>query len=172
MQCDECGVCGSTVTNPCGTCKRLSKSSHLLCSLSCLPLLLVREENNMIDPNLEAGAQQRYIRIHSRMSRSPFPSPSPSQTPSSSHLGQPQGYTIGATTNLAELQALAQVQNIRHVPQPVSTSQYVRKILVHLEIRRSNNPKQTDKELGVSCLPYPETLTMLGAYSVFPCNLY
>ncbi|RDX40325.1 hypothetical protein OH76DRAFT_1490371 [Lentinus brumalis] len=63
--------------------------------------------------------------------------------------------TTGATTSLAELQAMRAAQDVQNSATPG------RECLIYFEVRRSDSPKHLDDTLGTGCLTLLETVSML-----------
>lgn len=124
----------------------------------------MREENNQLDPSLEASAN-RYTRLNDRMGQSSIPgSPSRSQMSQIPPTFAPMSPTTGATTSLAELQAMRAAQDVQNSATPG------RECLIYFEVRRSDSPKHLDDTLGTGCLTLLETVSMLGKLCpVIPC---
>ncbi|KDR77949.1 hypothetical protein GALMADRAFT_1294976 [Galerina marginata CBS 339.88] len=82
-QCMSCGVCGRTVSNPCGTCRRYDL-----------------EASGLTDPARDAAAEERRNRAQRSFGTSVARETATTPTPS---LAVPQ--TMGATTSVAELES-------------------------------------------------------------------
>lgn len=148
-QCATCGVCGTRIKNPCGSCKRARRSSifFFVAILSLTLTILVHEEKGTNDEDRTRASDLRKERLERTIHRPPSGSGSIAAT-SISRLANADA--SGMTTPLQEL------LNIR------SNSGKAGYFTIYHECRRSNAPKVIDRDLGTGCSPYLDQITMLG----------
>ena len=138
-QCMECGLCGTMLKSPCGTCKRKGEMfinypmiTVMSFTVTDKVFSIAHDENDTLDTASLASQNSRRRQLVDRLHR---PAGSPA---------------VGPTTPLSELVNLrANAGSFSH-------------FTIFIEVRRSSAPNSIDKILGKTCVPYPESTTFLG----------
>ena len=149
VQCNECGICGTVVTDPCGTCRRAGVFFGLpiifewvFCTLT---IPLANYEAGIRDQDRDRGAERRHLNLTVKMNKS-----------------SNNNNAVGTTTSMHELQAIHMAQGIGSPSQRPQTSFCI----VYYECRRSDSAKHIDQTLGTGVISFPEAHTMLGMLSL------
>lgn len=145
VQCGQCGICGTTVTDPCGTCRRAGefnlshgKDRHE----SLIDAIIENDERGGSDYDREQSAQRRRANLDAKFQRS---------RPDGTEL-------IGIAVSLEEMQTIRATQGFASTNQRTQ----VPHCTVYYECRRSDSAKHIDQMLGTGVIFFPEVNTMLG----------
>ncbi|THH30819.1 hypothetical protein EUX98_g3365 [Antrodiella citrinella] len=146
-QCDGCGVCGTRVTNPCGSCER--------------------QGHGMLNASRQEASDGRKLSMEQRIKRplggaaGPLFQSGSSGSPAAP--ASPSRSVSAPTSTSGHIGASANQQQLLNLRGNSGRKGF---ITINYECRRSDHPKSIDSLIGTGCNQYDEDITMFSLQEV------